>query len=94
MELRTELQTETEKKIQELTEKHSEEMKELKQSDEKFLEDSLEKLKSENEENLRLEKLNHEREMNRLSAAHQDDMDRLTDEKNAIQEELSKIEST
>jgi hypothetical protein len=54
----------------------------------------LEKLRMEFEENLRFEKLTHEREINKLSAEHQDEIQRLNEEKNAIQEELSKIEAT
>eukprot|EP00604_Paraphysomonas_vestita_P002960 CAMPEP_0174820936 /NCGR_PEP_ID=MMETSP1107-20130205/5093_1 /TAXON_ID=36770 /ORGANISM="Paraphysomonas vestita, Strain GFlagA" /LENGTH=547 /DNA_ID=CAMNT_0016037257 /DNA_START=607 /DNA_END=2250 /DNA_ORIENTATION=+ len=87
------LKSETEDQISNLNEQHSQQMKQLKIDCDEELKKSLEKLTNEHEDNLRCERLNHEREIERLKADHQDVVDELKNQITTIKDQLSQIES-
>jgi hypothetical protein len=91
--LSTQLNEETEEKILNLNEKFAQERQALKAEHESILRETTESLKAEYEENIRIERLTHERAMDQLRASHSDELNQLTEEKNAIQEQLSKIDA-
>jgi hypothetical protein len=93
IELTNRLNVETEQKISSLIEKYSLESQEMKREHELVLRETIESLKEEQEENLRIERLTHEREMDQLRASHADELNQLREEKDAVQEQLSKVEA-
>lgn len=92
-ELRNQLTTANEAKIVSLQESHSQAISDLKLEHDKVLKESLEKIRLEHEEITRLERLSHEKEIEKIKVGHLDEVNRLNVTIKDLQQQLSNIET-